>query len=173
MKGSRHIRVSNRTLSYEFTIYRNLTIIRGDSATGKTTLVGLIREYNLQGRDSGVELSCSCPCVVVEGMNWDKQLKELEEDSIVFIDEGNRFVTTQKFAEAARSSGCYFVIVTRENLYSLPYSVTEIYGIHSSGKYNSLEKVYHEFYRIYEKGSGLSPEKPLLEKGAGVTDGTV
>ena len=154
MKGSRHIRVSNRKLSYEFTIWRNLTIIRGNSATGKTTLIGMIREFNLQGEDSGVQVTCSSPCVVVEGQSWEKQLKELDEDSIVFIDEGNRFVSSQRFAEVVRSSGSYFVIVTRENLYSLPYSVTEIYGIHSAGKYNSMQRVYHEFFRIYgEKNS--------------------
>ena len=120
MKGSRHIRVGNRRLMYEFTIWRNLTIIRGNSATGKTTLIEMIREFNLQGEDSGVQVSCSSPCVVVEGRNWEKQLEDLEEDSIVFIDEGNRFVSSQRFAEMVRISGNYFVIVTRENLYSLP-----------------------------------------------------
>ena len=125
MKGSRHIRISNRKLTYEFTIRRNLTIIRGDSATGKTTLIGMIREFNLQGEDSGVQISSSSPCVVVEGQNWEKQLRELDEDSVVFIDEGNRFVSSRRFAEVARASSNYYVIVTRENLYSLPYSVRE------------------------------------------------
>ncbi len=157
MKGSRHIRVGNRRLMYEFTIWRNLTIIRGNSATGKTTLIEMIREFNLQGEDSGVQVSCSSPCVVVEGRNWEKQLEDLDEDSIVFIDEGNRFVSSQRFAEMVRISGNYFVIATRENLYSLPYSVTEIYGIHSAGKYNSMQKVYHEFYRIYGEENGFDP----------------
>ena len=159
MKGSRHIRISNRKLTYEFTIRRNLTIIRGDSATGKTTLIGMIREFNLQGEDSGVQISSSSPCVVVEGQNWEKQLRELDEDSVVFIDEGNRFVSSRRFAEVARASSNYYVIVTRENLYSLPYSVTEIYGIHSAGKYNSIQKVYHEFYRIYGEKNNAGLEK--------------
>ncbi len=159
MKGSRHIRISNRKLTYEFTIRRNLTIIRGDSATGKTTLIGMIREFNLQGEDSGVQISSSSPCVVVEGQNWEKQLRELDEDSVVFIDEGNRFVSSRRFAEVARASSNYYVIVTRENLYALPYSVTEIYGIHSAGKYNSIQKVYHEFYRIYGEKNNAGLEK--------------
>ena len=41
------------------------------------------------------------------------------------------------------------MLVTRESLYALPYSVTEIFGIHSAGKYAYLEPVYHEMYRIY------------------------
>lgn len=61
-------------------------MIRGDSATGKTTLIDMIRDY---------------------------------------------------------------VIATRESLPSLPYSVEEIYGIRTSGKYGTLKQSYHEFYRLY------------------------
>ena len=39
MKGKHKIVVSTKRLKYEFELHRNLTIIRGDSATGKTTLV--------------------------------------------------------------------------------------------------------------------------------------
>ena len=61
MKGSFHIIVQNRALKYEFDIRRNLTIIQGDSATGKTTLVDMIRESHLDER-SGVSVSCARPC---------------------------------------------------------------------------------------------------------------
>ena len=47
MKGKYHVIVQNKRLRYEFDIKRNITIIRGDSATGKTTLydyiVGVLR----------------------------------------------------------------------------------------------------------------------------------
>jgi predicted ATPase len=38
MKGKYHIVVQNNKLRYEMTIRRNITIIRGDSASGKSTL---------------------------------------------------------------------------------------------------------------------------------------
>ncbi len=41
MKGKYHVVVQNNRLRYEFDIKRNITIIRGDSATGKTTLYTL------------------------------------------------------------------------------------------------------------------------------------
>lgn len=41
------------------------------------------------------------------------------------------------------------MIVTRESISNLPYSVTEIYGIRSAGKYSLQEPVYHHMYRIY------------------------
>lgn len=148
MKGEFFISVSNSKVKYEFTIKRNITVIQGDSATGKTTLVDMIREFEQNGADSGINLSSKKNCRVLEGNNWQENLS-LMNDSIVFIDEGNRFVESADFAKAVKNSGNYYVIVTREGLDNLPYSVEEIYGIHTSGKYADLKQVYHEFYRIY------------------------
>ena len=63
---------------------------------------------------------------------------------ILFTDEENAFIRTEQFASAVRDSDNYFVIITRESLYNLPYSVEEIYGIHSSGKYQNTKQVYQQ-----------------------------
>lgn len=166
MKGIHHVIVQNGNLKYEFDIRRNITILEGDSATGKTTLIEMIQEYVINGQDSGVNLSCDVPCRVLTGNLWREQL-EYVNNAIVFIDEGNRFIKTVEFARAARRSGNYFVIVTRESLEMLPISVNEIYGIRSSGKYGSLMPVYHEFYHIYDFGKQkkypICPEKIIVE----------
>ena len=148
MKGEFFISVSNSKVKYEFSIKRNITVIQGDSATGKTTLVDMIREFEQNGADSGINLSSKKKCRVLEGNNWEENLS-LMNDSIIFIDEGNRFVESADFAKAVKNSGNYYVIVTREGLDNLPYSIEEISGIHTSGKYADLKQVYHEFYRIY------------------------
>ncbi|MGN0363292.1 MAG: translation initiation factor 2 [Bilifractor sp.] len=67
----------------------------------------------------------------------------------MFIDEGNEFVFSDEFAEAIRATDNYYVIVAREGLPALPYSVEEIYGIRMSGKYGRLRQTYNEFYHIY------------------------
>ena len=148
MKGKYRVRVQNRRLRYDFEIRRNITIIKGDSATGKTMLVDMVREYYENGKDSGVDLNCQVICGVLEGRNWKNQLSVFH-NSILFIDEGNQFVATQDFAEEVQKSDNYFVIVTRESLPMLPYSVEEIYGIHNSGKYGNLKCIYNEMYHIY------------------------
>lgn len=148
MRGAYSVSVQNNRVKYEFTISRSITIVRGDSATGKTTLVDLVREYQLDGADSGVNVSCERPCVVLEGNMW-KQTLRLFSGCIVFIDEGNRFVSSVEFASEIKRTDNYYVIVARESLECLPYSVNEIYGIHTSGKYAGLKQVYHEFYHIY------------------------
>lgn len=148
MKGKHRIIVSTKRLKYDFELRRNLTIIRGDSATGKTTLVDMIREYVNNPSGTPVELVCDKKCYVLEGSLWKGQLGEIS-DSIVFIDEGNEFIRTEEFAGTIQKTDNYYVIVSRESLPTLPYSVEEIYGIRTSGKYGTLKQIYHEFYRLY------------------------
>lgn len=177
MKGTYSVTVKNNVLQYQFEIRRNITIIKGDSATGKTTLVDMIREYDQNGEQSGITLICQKTCVVLEGRQW-KVLLENIHDSIVFIDEGNKFITTDEFSFAIKQSDNYYVIVTREGLPNLPYSVEEIYGIKKSGKYGTLRQTYQEFYRIYgdvKKGVSFQPEsfEWLILKADVIRDNTI
>ena len=58
MKGRHKVIVATKRLRYEFEVKRNLTVIRGDSATGKTTLVDMIQEHVNNPAGSPVELHC-------------------------------------------------------------------------------------------------------------------
>ena len=149
MKGIHRVIIQNKRVHYDFELKRNLTILRGDSATGKTTLVDMVREYMNNAESDSIEVICDKSCFVVEGATWKGQLSVIT-DSIVFIDEGNSFVFSDEFSEVIQQTDNYYVIVSREGLPNLPYSVTEIYGIRTSGKYGGLRQHYNEFYRIYE-----------------------
>lgn len=165
MRGKHRITVQNKKIKYDFEIQRNITIIRGDSATGKTTLIDMIREYYENGVASGIDLKCDKICTVLEGRNWEVQLSVMH-DSIIFIDEGNVFVSSKEFASMIQETDNYYVIVTRENLETLPYSVQEIYGIRDSGKYGYLKQTYNEMYHLYnleEINSKVEPEKIITE----------
>lgn len=148
MTGTHSIVIQNKKIKYSFTIRRNITIIRGDSATGKTVLVEMIREYDENGADSGITFQCDKRCTVLSGGNWQAQLAIIQ-DSIVFIDEGARFVSSKEFAAAIQKTDNYYVIVTREGLAMLPYSIHEIYGIRDAGKYGQLKQTYNELFPIY------------------------
>ena len=140
MKGKHRIVIQNNRLHYEFEIKRNITIIQGNSATGKTTLINMLRQAENLGASSGIDVVCDVPCRVLEGRNW-KLILENSPGNIFFTDEENAFINTEEFAAAVRGSDNYFVLITRENLYNLPYSVEEIYGLHSSGKYHDTRQV--------------------------------
>jgi len=159
MKGMHHIVIQNKRIRFAFSIKRNITIIRGDSATGKTTLFSMIEEYGNLGKDSGVQIQCDKACVAISGKYWQETLENIH-DSIVFVDEDSRFLKTKDFAKKIRNSNNYYVLITRENLPALPYSVEEIYGIHCSGKYMDTRQVYNLFYKIY---SETNPGKILIK----------
>ncbi|XCP85561.1 ATP-binding protein [Roseburia hominis] len=148
MKGSHRIIVESKKVKYDFIIKRNITILTGDSGSGKTVLIDFIREYRRYGADSGVFLSCDCECKTIDNEDWERQIEETS-NSIIFIDEGNRFLTSKRFAELALQSDNYFVLATREKLPMLPYSVNEIYGFRQSGKFHEAKKKYNEIYHLY------------------------
>ena len=164
MKGKYRVVVQNNRLHYEFEIRRNITIIQGDSATGKTTFIDMLRQYFNLGESSGIDVVCDVPCRVLEGRDWKTILKGLQ-GNILFIDEENSFINTEEFAATVKGSDNYFVLITRENLYNLPYSVEEIYGLRSSGKYQNTRKVYQQMYQIYSRVQQfpVKPKKLLLE----------
>lgn len=159
MKGKYHIIVQNNRLRYEFDIKRNITIIRGDSATGKTTLISMLQSAASLGESSGIDVICERPCRVLSGSDWQILLPNLH-DQILFLDEENQFIKTQEFASAIKNSDNYYVIITREDLPNLPYSVNEIYGIHASGKYHDLKQTYNEMYQIYNVDDFKGRKKP-------------
>ena len=154
MKGIHHIEVRNARVVYKFDIERNITVFRGDSATGKTTLIELIATYDRLRDQSGIELSCDKRCAVVWGNNWKDDLDWIS-DSIVFIDEGNSFVASQEFAAAVKNSDNYYVIVARKNLHNLPYSVDAIYGIREDDRYGTVKPVFNSIFRIYGDNVGV------------------
>lgn len=159
MKGKYHIVVQNNKLRYELDIRRNITIIRGDSATGKTQLIRLLEQASVFGESSGIEVLCERPCRTLRGNDWNLILPGIHEQ-IIFLDEENQFVKSQEFAAAVKASDNYFVIITREDLPNLPYSVEEIYGIHTSGKYHNLKRTYNELYHIYSTELFIDEQKP-------------
>ncbi len=149
MKGIQNIKVSNRDASFTFNLNRNITVVRGNSGTGKTTLYDMIADYTRLKDKSGVNISCKKDCVALVDIDWKNQLNGIS-DSIVFIDEGAAYIKTPEFAKTVKDSDNYYIIFSRESLHDLPYSVDEIYEIKPSGKYHKFVKMFKsDKYHIY------------------------
>lgn len=99
----------------------------------------MIASYQQNGEASGITINCEKTCTVLTGLRWQENLA-LIHDSIVFIDEGDKFVLSEDFARAVKNSDNYYVIATRAPLTNLPYSVDEIYGIRNSTAENPKEQ---------------------------------
>lgn len=152
MKGSYWFRAKSKKVLFEFSIRRNITVIKGDSATGKTTLLRILYEYLRMGKQSGYAVSTNVSYYVYirdeVGRDWKDALYPLK-NTVIFIEENNEFVFTKEFASFVKKSGNYFVFVTRAPLKMLPYSIHEIYEIITDGKRTDIKESYHEFREIY------------------------
>lgn len=152
MKGSYWFKAKSKKVLFEFSIRRNITVIKGDSATGKTTLLHILYEYLRIGKQSGYSVSTNASYYVYirdeVGRDWKDALYPLK-NTVIFIEENNEFVFTEEFAAFVKNSGNYFVLVTRAPLKMLPYSIHEIYEIITDGKRTDIKESYHEFKEIY------------------------
>ena len=147
MKGIQKVRVTNNRTRFDFELTRNITIVRGDSGTGKSTLYDMVAAHTRLGGRSGVQIVCEKKCVALTDLDWRNQLNHIS-DSIVFVDEGFEEVATKEFASAIKVTDNYYVFFVRENLKELPYSIEEIYEIRTSGKR------YHKFAKMYKHKEG-------------------
>ena len=167
MVGKYEIEVYNNKVHYFLTIKRNITILQGNSATGKTELIRLIQEHETNGMSSGITLICDVKCTVLTAVDWELRLSSMNSQ-IVFIDETAGFLRSQRFAELVKGSDNYFVIVSRDDLSQLPYSIDEIYGLRNvsdTQKYKTYKRVYNEMYKLYHldtKGT-IEPEAVITE----------
>ena len=152
MKGKYHFKVRSKRALFDFTIRRNITILKGDSATGKTTLLHMLYEYLRVGRESGFTVSSDASYFVYlrkeVGRDWKDALFPLK-DTIIFIEENNDFVFGRDFADFVKSSGNYFVLVNRAPFRMLPYSIHEIYEMITASKRTDIRESYHEFKELY------------------------
>ena len=67
-------------------------------------------------------------CKALNNSNWETVINQ-SHNAIIFIDEETKVITKPEFAAAVKASDNYYVIITRENLPNLPYSVEEVYGM--------------------------------------------
>lgn len=163
MKGNVRVVVSTKKLRYELNLRRNITILQGDSASGKTTLIQIISDYQSGRTGPGTEIVCDRKCIVLAGdaEGAIMRLKSLTE-AVVFVDEQESFLYSKAFSKAVLASGCYFVFVTRDGLNMLPYSVNEIYYLKNSGYYQNTRQVYNSMYQVYPEAEMNKKIEPSL-----------
>ncbi len=68
MTGRHTIKISDSRVRYQFELIRNITLVQGDSGTGKTTLFDMIAAYAGRREKSGVRLNCDKKCVALFGI---------------------------------------------------------------------------------------------------------
>lgn len=86
METQHDILVQNkRDIQFKISINRKITVIRGDSATGKTTLFQMVSDANTSSR-TGVNIACDVPVVALYETGYQYELSN-ESGKIYVIDE--------------------------------------------------------------------------------------
>lgn len=177
MTGEHHVKIWDSTITYEFDLYRNVTMLRGNSGNGKTTLFDMVSEHyetKLRHAHTDVSISCDKQCATLPAANWQSVLRGIK-DSIVFVDEycipcEDRI----EFARAVKNSDNYYVIISRDDIKCLPYSITEIYTIRESKHYGGIQKAYSDVTMTYNRFSrvydGNNAKVSEVQKGVVITE---
>ena len=101
-------------------------------------------ELNILGRVrnsmGGVSVSCDREIVALSGSDWQSKIEDLKQ-SIIVIDEDSEYIRSKEFAQCVKESDNYFLLITRNYLPQLPYSVDEIYKL-EGGKNKRFVNVY-------------------------------
>ena len=153
MKGKRIISVSSRKAVYHLELERKISVIKGNSGTGKSSLIRLISEYLEYGKQSGVKISADSSvsfAVLTNTSDWPEILSSVH-DTILFIDEDVRYLYSESFQKQLWKADCYAVIVSRSGLFTaLPYSIFGIYELVTEKKGVNTTTT---MYRLYKEKS--------------------
>lgn len=130
------IHLKTKRLEYKFEVTQKYSIIRGDSGTGKTSLLDVVNLYSLD------KYSVECPgyakLAAIPTNAAPEYLKQYD-NAVLFIDEDNVLLHTKKIASIFRESHNYFVIITRTiKLDYLPISLDSIFDMKASGRFHTL-----------------------------------
>lgn len=158
METKHDILIQNkRDVQFKFTIQRKITVIRGDSATGKTTLFQMVSDAN-SSRGSGVSISCDVPVKALYETGYKYEL-ENESGNVYIVDEDFGPLKSKEFASAVLKSQNCFILITRESLSGIPYSYKEIYHIKTSGKFHFLERTYPDYETFEEQDKIITEDE--------------
>jgi predicted AAA+ superfamily ATPase len=109
----RRVRDVDGNLIYNLEIMSRLTLIQGDSGTGKTTLMRIVAEST--GAEAGIESSLPWDFLALPVLGEWAEIRKF-----VFIDEPNPFLRMVNLREIIENSSCYFVIASRDLALRLP-----------------------------------------------------
>lgn len=136
MIGSYNLVVKTKQVSFELVLERQITIIRGDTATGKSYFAESIHQYEQEvGSNTNhtvkVISDFKSVSVITNPTEVETKLKGIS-GGLIIMDEVVVSAMQTKLAEIILGSDNYFILITRLSLEMLPYSIWEIYEFNSN-----------------------------------------
>lgn len=149
MVGKYIVEIYNRRKHFSIEVKRRITIIKGKSGTGKSTLIRFIEQYQSLGKSSGIKCNTNADDILVlrENTDYEKEIsKRIGTNTLIFADEEVSYIKSRDFINVLDDSGFYLIVISREVFRFFDYSVSEIYelitSIRGNVSYTTLSRKY-------------------------------
>lgn len=130
MKGKYNVCIWDNKLKYDLVLERQITVIKGKSGTGKSTLYTMFEDAILKGRQTGVHCNCKDKIRFLSLKDDYVKVIRNEHDKIFILDEYLDFIEEVDFARAVQNSDNYFIFITRSGRMKwLTYSANDVYEL--------------------------------------------
>ncbi len=159
MVGSYVINVRTKRVRYVINLERNISVLKGDSGTGKTTLIQMLWEYQQRGVSSGIHVSVTnnADIRILNDLNTIDYVLDTctGKNVVLFMDESMSSVLSDNtILSKINNSGCYFVFVTRHKLEErrgngyggLTFSISSLYVIKTKREGNYYSNTFIQRY---------------------------
>ncbi len=129
MLGKYVIDIKSKLINYTLELERSITIIKGCSGTGKTTLIDMLKAFERK-KISNIKVSVTNNAqlhVIKDEDDLYSIDKYRGSNVILFMDEEFGYaVKDNRFLRLLKNSGCYFVFITRHGTGKLTYAISSL-----------------------------------------------
>lgn len=119
--------ITDSNLSYHIVLDRRINFVKGDSGSGKTTIVDLLNDSIT---DNTISVSCNYSYLPVRNLTWENDIKLSKHTLLIFDDM--EIVSSSLFAELIKKytieNDLCFLIMSREEFDILSNSDDLSYG---------------------------------------------
>lgn len=168
MNGVKHVNVTFKGVQYELEFDRNITVIRGNGATGKTTLVDAMYMWLEEDFDT-VKIESDCKIDVLRHKRNPEYIEKFRgtSNTLFFIDEGYQYLGCEDFAREFYASGNYLVVIDRSGAFKgLSYAIGAIYVLETT--HNGRQYITRLKHKYVNGDVEISPTVILTEdQGSG------
>lgn len=130
---------------FKIELTRNISVIVDNSATGKSTFAQGLLGIKSGNTPTNKIIRASCNYVVLTGDFFaDTAIVNSCHNTVVIADE-IRYTTSKEFADLIKNNQSnYYLIINREPLKNLPYSIHSIFKLKAEYDENGIYSIYNE-----------------------------
>lgn len=142
MNGKYILELSTSRIKYSLDIDKRITVIRGQSGSGKTLLYRIATGIS-KGVGSYRSNFSDRIKVLTHNTDIHKFLTEVE-NCFIFADENIDYIRSEEFAKLIYNSKNYFILITRSSLDKLTYSYDSVYELDTNNNITRLVEKYKD-----------------------------